>query len=334
MYAAAYRNLGDAYQAQGSIAEAIASYRDALRLTGRDELKIRCALALPVILESQEQVEEVRGRLARELESLAGETLRVNDPVHGIGALAFALAYHGRNEREFQSRIAGIVRSATPELAYVAPHCTASAGRPRGRRIRVGFISMHFRDHTIGKLNAGLIERFDRDAFRVAVFRGAGADDATSRRIADSADECVTLAPQLATAQSQIAQHELDVLFYTDVGIDPVTCFLAHARLAPVQCVTWGHPLTTGVPTIDYFISSVDLEPPDSAAHYTEKLVRLPHLANYYFRPQPSPSTKTRRDFGLSDEAHGAGRRCPASSPVRRGPRVRLPAKLVQIPSG
>ena len=43
---------------------------------------------------------------------------------------------------------------------------------------------------------------------------------------------------------------------YTDIGMDPVTYSLAFSRLAPVQCVTWGHPVTTGIETIDYFLSS------------------------------------------------------------------------------
>ena len=94
------------------------------------------------------------------------------------------------------------------------------------------------------------------------------------------------------------------MLFYTDVGMDSLPCYLAHARLAAVQCVTWGHPLTTGLSTIDYFISSQDLEPRGAEAHYTEKLVKLAHLANYYYRPEPSISGKSRREFGLAKDDH------------------------------
>jgi predicted O-linked N-acetylglucosamine transferase (SPINDLY family) len=132
-----------------------------------------------------------------------------------------------------------------------------------------------------------------------------------SRLIAASADAWVSIASRVPTAQSQIAEQELDVLYYTDIGIDGPTYYLAHARLAPVQCVTWGHPLTTGIPTLDYFISSEHLEPPGSEVQYSEKLVRLPHLANYYYRPTPPFSTKTRRDFGLADDVHAYG--CPQS---------------------
>jgi protein O-GlcNAc transferase len=52
-----------------------------------------------------------------------------------------------------------------------------------------------------------------------------------------------------------------------------------------VQCVTWGHPVTTGIEAIDYFISSDDLEIAESDQHYTERLVRLRNLAIYYYRP-------------------------------------------------
>jgi protein O-GlcNAc transferase len=88
------------------------------------------------------------------------------------------------------------------------------------------------------------------------------------------------------------------------VGMDSLPYYLAHSRLAPVQCVTWGHPLTTGLPTIDYFISSEDLEPSGAEAHYTEKLVKLPHLANYFYRPEPSTSVKSRIDFGVAETDH------------------------------
>ena len=63
------------------------------------------------------------------------------------------------------------------------------------------------------------------------------------------------------TVMIQIFMQDAQFTIYLDVGMDPMTYFLAFARLAPVQCVTWGHPVTTGVPNMDYFISSDLLEP-------------------------------------------------------------------------
>ena len=58
--------------------------------------------------------------------------------------------------------------------------------------------------------------------------------------------------------------------------MDELSLQLAAQRLAPVQCNSLGHPETSGLPTIDYFLSSDLMEPLDAARHYTERLVRLP----------------------------------------------------------
>jgi predicted O-linked N-acetylglucosamine transferase (SPINDLY family) len=79
---------------------------------------------------------------------------------------------------------------------------------------------------------------------------------------------------------------------------------MAFSRLAPVQCVTWGHPVTTGLPTVDYFLSSQDLEVEGAEAHYTEKLVRLPRLGVMYDRPALPTPRKDRAAFGLPADAH------------------------------
>ena len=69
----------------------------------------------------------------------------------------------------------------------------------------------------------------------------------------------------LKQAQELIAAYEPDILYYPDIGMEPVSYFLAFARLAPVQCACWGHPVTSGIPNIDYFLSWSIHEPAGSA---------------------------------------------------------------------
>src|SRR5205814_6934306 len=95
-----------------------------------------------------------------------------------------------------------------------------------------------------------------------------------------------------------VAQQRLDILHYTDIGMGERSYTLAATRLAPIQCVTWGHPMTTGLPSVDYFISSEDLDAPDAQDHYTEKLVRLGHMAVFYMRPARPVQLKPRDAFG------------------------------------
>ena len=59
------------------------------------------------------------------------------------------------------------------------------------------------------------------------------------------------------TQQQVIAGLKLHVLLYADICMEPFTYFLAYSRLAPVQAVTHGHPSTTGLPELDYFVRLV-----------------------------------------------------------------------------
>jgi CRISPR-associated protein Csy1 len=95
-----------------------------------------------------------------------------------------------------------------------------------------------------------------------------------------------------------VAADDLDVLVYPELGMHPDTFALAGLRLAPVQCAGWGHPDTTGLTNIDWFISCEAMEPEGAQAHYTERLTLLPGLGTRYAIPQRD-RTGTREDFGL-----------------------------------
>jgi protein O-GlcNAc transferase len=93
------------------------------------------------------------------------------------------------------------------------------------------------------------------------------------------------------------------VIIHPDIGMNAVSAQLAAQRLAAVQCNSWGHPDTSGFPTIDYFLSSDLMEPPDGQDHYTERLVRLPDLSIYYEPPDRQPIQLDRAELGLRADA-------------------------------
>jgi protein O-GlcNAc transferase len=92
-------------------------------------------------------------------------------------------------------------------------------------------------------------------------------------------------------------------VIFPGLGMDVVTPRLAALRLAPIQCVSLGHPTTSGLPTIDYFLSSELMEPEDAQAHYTERLVRLPNLGFAYVPPAIEPTAMRRESIGLRPDA-------------------------------
>jgi protein O-GlcNAc transferase len=93
------------------------------------------------------------------------------------------------------------------------------------------------------------------------------------------------------------------VLIYPGLLMDELSLQLAAQRLAPIQCNALGHPETSGLPTIDYFLSRDMMEPLDADKHYTERLVRLPNLSIYYEPLATSQATITRGELGVRPDA-------------------------------
>ena len=77
-----------------------------------------------------------------------------------------------------------------------------------------------------------------------------------------------------------------DILIYPELGLDGISLRLASMRLARVQIAPWGNPETSGLPSIDYYLSAEDLEPVEGSQNYSEELVLLPHLGCAYERSQ------------------------------------------------
>ncbi|MBL8825529.1 MAG: tetratricopeptide repeat protein [Planctomycetaceae bacterium] len=295
----ALTNRATVFADQGEFDEALRAYQRAQELAPNDGRRVRIALLTHVLYESVDQMRAERTRITEAVASLAQEKLHVTDPVQDPGSTTFHLSYHAQNERELLTSIAALHRRAAPGLTFVAPHVSSPVVKTPGEKPRVGIISRYLHDHPVGLHYAGVIEQLPRD-LHVSVFTFGSRDDAVTQQIRRRADEFVVLPTHLAACQQQLAQRQLDVLLYADIGMDPLTYFLAFSRLARVQAVAAGHPVTSGIDTLDYFLSSELLETPQSDGHYSERLVRFRSLPNRFTTP-PTPPAKSRRDFGLPE---------------------------------
>jgi len=153
-------------------------------------------------------------------------------------------------------------------------------------------------------LFGGLIERLPRHDFHVSIFSVGCWNDATVSRLRGRAEQYVAVPANIPAARELILRGGLDLLFFPDIGMEPVCYALAMSRLARVQCATWGHPVTTGLPTVDYFVSSRLLEPDDAGDHYTERLVRLATINAFCAPPRLRGPAQSRADLGLPEKAH------------------------------
>lgn len=250
---------------------------------------LRRALILPPVASSATDLERRRAVMLADLRRMAERPPRLHDPLREVGRTPFYLAYQPDSDREILEALATFYRRACPELSYVAPGCGPGevAASPGGRR-RIGFASFYFYEHSVGRVIRGLVERLPRDRFEVVViFLGGPADDALARAMAEAADQVVDTPYDLAAARQIIAETRLDLLCLPDFGMDPLSYFLGFARLAPVQCTTWGHAETSGLTSIDWFVSTEGFERPDADIDYSERLFRLPGVTSPAFYPRP-----------------------------------------------
>ena len=283
--AEAHMELGNALTPTGDWRAALGHYQRAMRLRPEDA-KARWAHAmaqLPALEEPGVDSDERRSAFARELAGLE-EWLRARPRADAYAAVAvhqpFFLAYQEKPNRELLARYgqlcAGLMRDWQAR-AGLEPRATR-----RGGPIRVGIVSAHVYHHSVWSVpTRGWVERlsrrrFFRRRFELHLFH-LGAQRDTETRFAQS---------QAAFFEQGVHGFEywaerihaaaLDVLIYPEVGMDATTARLAALRLAPVQAVSWGHPETSGLPTMDYYLSAAALEPPDAQANYTERLLALP----------------------------------------------------------
>ena len=301
--AGAWERLGIVQQSLGDVDAALVSYRHASDLAPHGSGRLKLATLVSPIIASRESMHRERARIAGELDSLMqDDSLHIDDPMQGAPWTQFYLAFHGQNDRALQNQFAALYRRACPSLDYLAPHCAQP--REPGGRLRVGLISKFLCNHSIGRTSRGLFAGLARDEFDVtAIFVAPAVDDDYSRFIRQHAERHIVVPEDLAMARRMIGSLNLDVLFYQDIGMEPFSYFLAFSRLARVQCVSFGHPDTTGIPAMDYFVSSDLYESQAAQAHYSENLFLLhdlPSLA-YYYRPTLPQLMKTRADFGLAD---------------------------------
>ena len=125
-----------------------------------------------------------------------------------------------------------------------------------------------------------------------------GSDiDATTQALRAQVDQFMQVTGGVRDIAQRIRAARLDVLIYPQLGMDGRDATLAALRLAPVQCAAWGHPVTTGSAAIDHYFSCAEMEPPDAARHYSERLLLLPGLGTAYARP--GVRAATRQEFGL-----------------------------------
>ncbi|CAE7808005.1 SEC [Symbiodinium necroappetens] len=222
-------------------------------------------------------------------------------------------------------------------LGFEAAALQAPGGLRKSPEVRVGFVSGLFGDSAVGNLVRGIIWPLPKSVWVALLCLGslqrkspnsAAVAEALLER-ADHVEEASywsSTSPgtpkELGRTRAAILKLRLDCLVFLEVGLDVRSFTLAHSRLAPLQMVTYGHASTTGIPTIDAFLSFEAFEPSEwlhAQSQYSEQLVLLKGFP--FFLPSTDPEhaekgTSTLRWASLL-ESSGTGT-CALTKPSDR----------------
>ena len=305
-----YSNLGDLLREIGKVDEAKECFNKLTALDPKNiSYKINSNLLTIPILKSKEEINFYREKYNVGLENLKKYKYKIEKPGSMIRTDFFHLAYHGKDNLELMTKTSNMFKKIIPNINYISKNIKI---KNNSKKIKIGFISEFLTSHTVGKLFGGLIKNIDRKKFDVIIFHTLNTKESFVKKEIDySAKKVIKLNAKINEQQKQIEKKNLDIIFYTDIGMSPTIYFLAFSRLAPIQIVTWGHPETTGISTIDYFLSSALLEEKISKKKYSERLICLSQFPLYYEPYKNIKATKNRTDLGLPENIRLYG--CPQS---------------------
>jgi CRISPR-associated protein Csy1 len=300
--------LGDLLARASVIPAAQAAYLRAHALLGHGRVApgllslFAARLALPSVYADNADIDRHRRRWIENVAGLDAELTpaRIDACERRLVQLAFGnfyLAYHGRDDLPLQSRYGDLLARLAPAFA---PEIVAETSAPRRGRGRIGLVSSSFRACTAGSYFASWVRLLADAGYEVEVFQlGPGFDDFTTE-LAAPAQRLHRVEAGVSTLAATLAGSRFDLLLYPELGMDARLLPVAALRLARRQACAWGHPVTTGLPTMDAFFSCAEMEPADGQAHYRERLCLLPGLGTDYARP-PLPVPLQRAALGLPD---------------------------------
>lgn len=255
------------------------------------------------IYRNEADVPAARDAFARSLTELSDWYKR--DPVsHAWGAVAanqpFYLAYQAVNNKEILSQYGRVCVEWMSSLSCAK--VTAPARAP-GAKMRIGVASAHIRDHSVwNAITKGWVQHLDKDKFEIYLFHLSHSSDAETEWAKKAATHFDGQAQGLESWIETIQNAQLDALIYPEIGMDPLTTQLASSRLAPLQIGSWGHPETTGLPTMDMYLSAAGFEPANAQDNYSERIVPLPNLGVYVEPLTPEATKPNLKSIGLRDD--------------------------------
>lgn len=283
-------------QARGASAFRLALLAAACQAAGRltqAEVHGRAALALDP------------GNLAANM-ALASTLAAVGDPAAALEVYARAIEYHPAH-----AGLGSNINFESNNMPHLSPeevfrrhrqwavtHEGAQLGvrrhlphtREPDRRLRLGYVSGDFCAHPVGYLLLDVLKFHDKQAFEIYCLSTSIRSDALTEALKSVSDHWVEAQALSDEALDQWLQAtQIDIL----VDLSGHTAFnrlqVFARQLCPLQATWIGYFHSTGMRSIDYFITDPHTSPPDSQQLFSETPVFLPNTRFCYSPPSYAP---------------------------------------------
>lgn len=170
------------------------------------------------------------------------------------------------------------------ELVADIPRYQHDRARHRHEKIRIGYISPDFRPHVVANFLQPLFHDYNKHVFAIYGYALCG-ENPVSEQLAAGGTTMRYLAGETAEQiAATIYADEIDILVdlagHTGYGALAVLAY----KPAPVIVSGIGYFATTGLDTVDYFLSDAVLGAGDAGKFFTEKLLKLPQ-SHWCYQP-------------------------------------------------
>jgi predicted O-linked N-acetylglucosamine transferase (SPINDLY family) len=151
--------------------------------------------------------------------------------------------------------------------------------RDPDRRIRIGYVSADYRNHSAALAFRPVLLNHDKAQFEITCYSSTRILDGVTAEFQRAADRWRDVTRISDDALCERVQADGINILVDLSGHSAGTRLGVFARKpAPVQVTAWGHATGTGLPTIDYLFSDPVACPPEVRGLFAEKIFDLPCL--------------------------------------------------------
>ncbi|HDY68391.1 MAG TPA: tetratricopeptide repeat protein [Candidatus Scalindua sp.] len=278
-YAEVLNNLGNALKARGQLDDAIEKYQKAIRLKPE----------FPEAWINLGNSQEALGLLESAIDSCRQALRHKPDYVIAHSYLLFLMSYNAlySPDRILEEHRNWDAIQGGKQKAHTFSH--SSSGGP-DKRLKIGYVSPDLRQHAVSLFFDPILKNHDRSQVEIFCYAEVSKPDAVTESLKMIADKWRTTV--------DLSDEDVAHMIYDD-KIDILIDLAGHtagSRLrvftykpAPIQVTYLGYCTTTGLKTMDYWITDTVLHPKDTLELAVETIIRLPRCWLCYQPPADAP---------------------------------------------